>query len=709
MADEGSENIGGVSVKVTADFTDLDAAFDAAVTKGVAEGKTLGEAIAAAMAAGVAPGTLATQKAQTDTAAASAAMRESIQSYLGPLQSVGTAAQASAEQHGNAFRQMTGDIRGYTRAIYILYAPEELGRMIQTMVDWLEKQRVALFTAGSAWQDFNNSLRVTDDELKVSNDRLAAQIAKVEGTRPPNNLKMAIDEITLSADKLSDALDKDLQKIVKMLEMSLTGRGPTGIIEGGADQISGLQEQVARAIPAARGPRGYPIQTGSDLTGLDSIPGIAALDKQSQIQRMKDELPPLEKELEDATRTYQSLVAQAHIAVINPDAIQAAGALVEHLGLQIQRVQDQIRNATLQGQKELDTAGPKEKPDKFRPFEKFGDTSGGMNVYQAQAAIVVRQSEDLAKALRSDVEWFAKFPEYIPTGVEWLDKLRVSMLAEANTAAAAGLQKPVITDDTVKNIKDGAEAFKPMAAALGQIPSPAAQAAEKVKALDDALRQLRVKGADPQMQRIAADLKAIHDAASGGGGIGGQAGTVTAAQQAQAQVHALEQLSPVIKEADMETRRLFSNVEGALARDLTHWQGWSQTILGVFRDFAQNALQILLHALLQPLETSVMSMLSSGLAGILGIGGSLGSFAPLLALPLLAEGTEYVPRTMPAILHEGEAVLTKEQNAARASGTSRTVYGPSFNFAGAHFHAGLTSNDVMNAVVKAGRRVGAKW
>ena len=43
------ENIGGVNISITGDFSDLDAQFQAAVSKAVAEGATLAEAIQSAL------------------------------------------------------------------------------------------------------------------------------------------------------------------------------------------------------------------------------------------------------------------------------------------------------------------------------------------------------------------------------------------------------------------------------------------------------------------------------------------------------------------------------------------------------------------------------------------------------------------------------------------------------------------------------------
>jgi hypothetical protein len=71
--------------------------------------------------------------------------------------------------------------------------------------------------AGGAFRELNNSLRTSADELRVANDRLENDIAKLEGKRQ-NNLALALDAARLAADKLGDSLDADLDKINKVLK-----------------------------------------------------------------------------------------------------------------------------------------------------------------------------------------------------------------------------------------------------------------------------------------------------------------------------------------------------------------------------------------------------------------------------------------------------------------------------------------------------------
>lgn len=70
--------------------------------------------------------------------------------------------------------------------------------------------------------ELNNSLAISNDQLRVANDRLENEIAKLEH-KPGNGLKLALDEARLSADSLADSLDKDLDRVAKLLKENAVG------------------------------------------------------------------------------------------------------------------------------------------------------------------------------------------------------------------------------------------------------------------------------------------------------------------------------------------------------------------------------------------------------------------------------------------------------------------------------------------------------
>jgi hypothetical protein len=68
-----------------------------------------------------------------------------------------------------------------------------------------------------AFRDLNNSIVLVNDGLRITNDKLSDEIAKLYG-KPQNNLKLALDEARQAADSLAEALDKDLKKLNEVLE-----------------------------------------------------------------------------------------------------------------------------------------------------------------------------------------------------------------------------------------------------------------------------------------------------------------------------------------------------------------------------------------------------------------------------------------------------------------------------------------------------------
>jgi hypothetical protein len=72
---------------------------------------------------------------------------------------------------------------------------------------------------------------------------------------------------------------------------------------------------------------------------------------------------------------------------------------------------------------------------------------------------------------------------------------------------------------------------------------------------------------------------------------------------------------------------------------------------------------------MQSATSSGLALISGGVAAAGAIGVAQGVIE---SVPKYAGGTPYVPRTGPAILHEGERVLTKEQNQSYQSGKSNS-------------------------------------
>ncbi len=69
----------------------------------------------------------------------------------------------------------------------------------------------------NGFRALNLSAQTANDSLAITNERLENELAKLQG-KPQNNLKLAIDEARLAADKLAESLDSDNSKVAELLQ-----------------------------------------------------------------------------------------------------------------------------------------------------------------------------------------------------------------------------------------------------------------------------------------------------------------------------------------------------------------------------------------------------------------------------------------------------------------------------------------------------------
>jgi lambda family phage tail tape measure protein len=109
-------------------------------------------------------------------------------------------------------------------------------------------QRIA-----ESFHNIAQPIAVANDELRVSNDRLENEIAKLEG-RHQNGLKLELDEARLASDKLSESLRRNIADVSKLLQ------------EENVSALSGLltdrasTSDIRNKIVGERGYGGYKLQ-----------------------------------------------------------------------------------------------------------------------------------------------------------------------------------------------------------------------------------------------------------------------------------------------------------------------------------------------------------------------------------------------------------------------------------------------------------------
>jgi hypothetical protein len=92
-----------------------------------------------------------------------------------------------------------------------------IGEAGKKVYEFIEGIQSAPEKVAGAFREFGTSLQLSNDQLAITNARLENDIAKLEGRRP-NNLKVALLEAKEAADKLAEALDKDLDALNKLLK-----------------------------------------------------------------------------------------------------------------------------------------------------------------------------------------------------------------------------------------------------------------------------------------------------------------------------------------------------------------------------------------------------------------------------------------------------------------------------------------------------------
>ncbi|HEV2463542.1 MAG TPA: hypothetical protein VGT04_07045 [Acidobacteriaceae bacterium] len=130
----------------------------------------------------------------------------------------------------------------------------KLGKDVYDFVEKTEQMPKAIRTA---FQSMNDQGRLANDTLRLTDDRLANQIALLEG-KPQNNLAIALDQDRLMADKLSDSLQRVNDQVARVLKANsngpleqLLGKGTTAGVEGMisyyTQRLSDLGEQQSDA------------------------------------------------------------------------------------------------------------------------------------------------------------------------------------------------------------------------------------------------------------------------------------------------------------------------------------------------------------------------------------------------------------------------------------------------------------------------------
>lgn len=150
----------------------------------------------------------------------------------------------------------------------------ELVEKAVKLYDALKQLQEAPARIASEFGKINSALVTANDELAVANDKVANEIARLSG-KPENGLKLALDEARVAADRLGEALQKNLDEVQKLLTQEsvsglksfFTGKASTKGIETqifGEDGYGGFKAKIADITDK------YQALLASTTTGTDA-------------------------------------------------------------------------------------------------------------------------------------------------------------------------------------------------------------------------------------------------------------------------------------------------------------------------------------------------------------------------------------------------------------------------------------------------------
>jgi hypothetical protein len=244
-------------------------------------------------------------------------------------------------------------IGGLAFAGLLLKLADEVKKFYTTTRDASEK-------TANAFRELGAPLRLVNDNLAITNQQVANQIAKLEGRRE-NTLALALLEAKKAADELANSLDKDLKAAMDVFEKQkpdllqrLLG-APGGLTGAPADEYWGGKSGVGGLIAH--------MQNLRETTSPEDFP--AAQDKaleEAIAHYEKTVIPDLEKQAKNPSiapfsgTDVQASLEQAHYKV---------GILYEELERNLQERIGSVQTGTVKTLEAGRTAAGED-----RPFEK---------------------------------------------------------------------------------------------------------------------------------------------------------------------------------------------------------------------------------------------------------------------------------------------------------------------------------------------------
>ena len=274
----------------------------------------------------------------------------------------------------------------------------KIGEAIYDIKDKADKAGAAIQLA---FGDLNGELRVANEQLTVTNDRLEDDVAKLE-KRPSNGLRTGLDEATLAADNLGRSLDKDIGKVTELLEKNKIGffGGLLGG-KGKTEDTGNLVLSVKRDIDKVRKEQDEVVSQARANTGNPDDLKHAVQARLVALQDAYDKGDAALKNAQDAVRKVQDWRN-------TPASTFGAGLTLKASGVTYSSGRDNTadfnilaggRDLLLQEQNEIGGDYRREQGEAAKG--KAGDNSAAASLESKEAAAARKAAEERLKELDS--------------------------------------------------------------------------------------------------------------------------------------------------------------------------------------------------------------------------------------------------------------------------------------------------------------------
>jgi hypothetical protein len=211
--------------------------------------------------------------------------------------------------------------------------------------------------AAAAWRDLEAPLRMTNDELAITDQRLKNEIAILEG-KHENTAALALLEAKKASDELAHSLDEGLAKLKELLEkQNLAWYNPLNLLKAGTGDLAPMvgRFRTEQADLAERTPAGqYPA---------------------AQAELLRREIAEVQKLIDEAN-AYSAKAVAAHAADETEDLYQDQSERLRQLAklkadLEAERVRNELTQAVSgdEGTKKKLEEGRREAGEE-RPYDK---------------------------------------------------------------------------------------------------------------------------------------------------------------------------------------------------------------------------------------------------------------------------------------------------------------------------------------------------